>query len=107
MLVHFENLFPKKYEAVGETDLLRAIRLSVNSARGYGLITESARALFALFAFVAGSGFDRDPQFASVIEVLNDFTLNADSKVNRLYSVALVYLDAWLSRLRNGSANHV
>jgi hypothetical protein len=91
-----KKLLPAKCAYVGELPLRRLVQRGVESARGHGLTTERGVLLFVALMFVAGGGFDTDPQLPWASAVLNDeTTIDQNERVNRLYAAALDCLRRW------------
>ena len=90
------NLFPEKYEYIGEDCVNGLIQLGVESAKRYEITGERGLAVYIGLMFILGSGFDNDPQFPWAAEILNDETITDQiERVNGLRSAAMLALEQW------------
>ncbi|HRF61751.1 MAG TPA: hypothetical protein PK708_02445 [Candidatus Competibacter sp.] len=62
LLDHFQTFFPQHAAVLGNAQLQRALRYSLQRAESRGLGTERAVYLYIALMFMLGSGFDEDPQ---------------------------------------------
>jgi len=93
-----QKIWPKKCDEMGGATVQRLIRHSIDSARNYGITGDRGVAIYTGLAFILGSGFDSDPQFARASAVLNDeSTPHEGTKVDRLYKEAMAFLEKGLA----------
>lgn len=91
------EIFPQKYERVGELNLRRMIRRGVEAALTYSIADGRGQSVFAGMMFMLGSGFDRDPQFPWAAEALKDDPLaEPTDRGARLYAAGVAHLRRWL-----------
>jgi len=69
-LLELRQLYPEKYEAVGESNLQRLIRHGEINAQRYGISEPYGAMLYIALMFYLGSDFDKDPQFPWASTVL-------------------------------------
>jgi hypothetical protein len=89
----FEEYYPEKAALQGP-QANRALALhALSSARAYGLTGRKGQVIYAMNAFMLGSGFDADPLYPWAQESLSatDMT-DQDTKTNRLLEQSLAYL---------------
>ena len=67
---HSKEFSPRLCEVIGDEQLLVAIRSAIKRAEGYGFTYRGPARLFVEMMFLCGSGFDTDPQYPAVGEVL-------------------------------------
>lgn len=90
MVEHLKQVFPIRTEAMGEDVVREVIRIGIGRADGYELDTPGPVCLFIEMSFLSGSGFDTDPQYPWMQQVLADTTDQVD-RANRLRGEALKY----------------
>jgi hypothetical protein len=89
----FGEYYPEKADYQGPAPN-RALALhALSSARAYGLTSRKGQLIFAMNAFMLGSGFDTDPLYPWANEVLigSEMT-DQDTKASRLLEQSLAYL---------------
>lgn len=97
-ITRLKNLLPAKCAYVGDLALRRLVQQGIRTASDYGITTERGVFVFVALMFVAGGGFDRDPQLPWASAVLNDEAVSDQTeRVNRLYAAALDCLKRWLA----------
>ena len=97
-LINLNRIFPRRYQAIGEPALRQLIIHGTDRAGKYGIRVESDVSIYIVFMFLMGSGFDRDPQFPWVGEVLNDAGVaDQGEKIGLLYHRATDKLKSLLS----------
>jgi hypothetical protein len=96
LLLRLRNVFPQKYEYVGEASLRKLIEQGVEEANNYGLTDGGGIAVYISLMYMLGAGFDRNPQFFWATEILNNEELQeSTAKTDRLNSAAMNYLSLW------------
>lgn len=95
-LTRLGEIFPNKYEYVGELNLRRLIQRGIMSAQSHRITTERGVVTFIAMMFVLGSGFDSDPLAPWASAILRDLSITSESeRVNRLYAGAISTLRQW------------
>jgi hypothetical protein len=98
-LPNMNTLFRQKYEAVGEANLKQMIRQGIIAVKKYDITHESCVLVYLIFMFMMGGGFDTDPQFPWVAEILNsDKLTDQHKKIETLYNTTINRLKASLAR---------
>jgi hypothetical protein len=100
VLEQLHQVFPEKFDEIGE-DLIRPwIRAGVQEALRHDLTTERGAKLYVGLMFILGSGVAIDPQFPWVASILGDRPeAERALRVNRLYEATARYLRRWLSSI--------
>src|SRR5258708_3223272 len=70
MLAHSKDFSPRLCEVLGDPQLRLVLRSAMARAEAYGFTYRGPIRLFIEMMFLCGSGFDTDPQYAPVGEVL-------------------------------------
>ena len=92
-----QQVYPAKVEAVGRAALGRLLMSGRKAAAGHGFRTDYGQTVYIGLMFLLGGGFDTDPQYPWIGEILNDPDLpDGDARAGRLYEAAMKYLDQWL-----------
>jgi hypothetical protein len=78
-LSFFAGFFPARYDTVGPAALEQWAQSGSTAAAAYGFRTEGEINVYLLFAFLLGSGFDRDPQFPWAATVLQQRAPKAEA----------------------------
>lgn len=100
----FADLFPSKARCIGEAPLRRGVMQSVDRARRYGLEAGVGAVVFATAAFMFGAGFDRDPVFSELGDVLSNTSLTGpDAKSEALRGAWRRLLARWADGLARPS----
>lgn len=93
------DLYPKKFEVVGEQNLNQLIKLGKEKAAKYGWTTEPNIVMVTAFMFMSGAGFDNDPQFPWAAEILNDQKVtDQEIKMKLLFDKAIANLKGFLNQ---------
>ncbi len=71
MVVHSQGFSPRLCEVIGEQQLRVALRGAMERAGTYGFTNRGPLRLYIELMFLCGSGFDTDPQYPAIAEVLN------------------------------------
>lgn len=91
------QLYPRKFETVGEPVIRDMIGSGIAHAKGYGIIEQRGTVLYIILMFMLGSSFDKDPFLPWLMTILRDTAIDQDTKVDRLYTGVLSFLNNWLS----------
>ncbi len=87
-----QQLYPQKYEVLGDLAMHRLAQLGIATARQYQIASKSGNYLFCALMFLYGSSFDQDLQFPWATEILNDETIeSSQTKIAQLYKAAIEY----------------
>ena len=70
MLAHLNEFSPPLFKAVGEEQMLRAVRFGIAQAGGHGFTFRGPVRLYLDLMLLFGSHFDTDPQYPWVAEIL-------------------------------------
>ena len=70
MVVHSQGFSPRLCEVIGEDQLRVAIRRAMKKADTYGFTNRGPVRLYIELMFLNGSGFDVDPQYPAIAEIL-------------------------------------
>ncbi len=90
MVEHLKHVFPIRTTLMDEDAVREVIRIGIERADGYELDTTGSVCLLIEMLFLLGCGFDTDPQYPWVQQVLADGTDQLD-RANSLRSEALKY----------------
>jgi hypothetical protein len=102
MVAHSKDFSPRLCEVIGDEQLLVALRSAMARARGYGFTNRGPIRLYIEMMFLCGSGFDTDPQYPAVREVLR-----ADGdQMDRAEQIHLGFLD-YLQKVSGPGAENV
>jgi hypothetical protein len=92
---HLQKFFPEHCKALGEEGTRAVIRLGLERAEHYQLVSERDVYLYFSLMFLLGSHFDEDPQFPWVEELLKDQAPEtALVRVAPIYDQAMTLLDS-------------
>lgn len=98
MLTQLGQIFPRKYDAVGEALVRSALHQGMKACGQYGMTTDQDVAVYTGLAFALGTGFDEDPLFSVFSEILrSDAGADPRPKAARLCEAGTSVLDFWLS----------
>lgn len=92
MVVHSKDLSPRLCEVIGDEQLRVALRSAINRAMTYGFSNRGPIRLFIEMMFFCGSGFDTDPQYPKVGEILRA-SGDQMQRAERIHEGYLEYLD--------------
>jgi hypothetical protein len=84
MVAYLTRTFPQEAANMKDDELLCAVDEAIDSARGYGIISESEIARYLHFTMIWGAGFDKRCDFAVPRAVLTDKVLSGREKLDRL-----------------------
>jgi hypothetical protein len=92
MLRHLAEFSPPLFKAAGEEQVLKAVRLGMQQAAGYGLDLRGPVRLYLELMLLFGSRFDTDPQYPWAAEILTDRGSGPQMRrAERLYEKTLDY----------------
>jgi len=95
-------LYPKKYEVVGNSNLNQLTKLAKAKAINYGISLEPSTVALNIFMFLCGAGFDNDPQYPWVSEILSTANdLGEREKVTLLYTQAVSTIELFLDQYKS------
>jgi hypothetical protein len=93
------RIWPRKYARLGGASVRGLVRDGMRRAQGHGVTGDRGVAIFVVFMFLAGSGFDRDPQFPWAEAILTDRSLpDPSAKVYLLHKGMMSFIDKWLAQ---------
>ena len=94
MIEHLEEFFPRHCAILGSDQVRKVIRLGLERAEKYGLISERDVHLYVGLMFMLGSYFDCDLQLPWAAKILTDkYILDPNVRASRLYDRAMAYLN--------------
>ena len=94
LIEHLEEFFPKQCEILGKEQTLKVVRLGIERAEQYGLITERDLHLYVGLMFMLGSYFDQDPQLPWAAKILTDENIAYPShRADQMHNRAMAYLN--------------
>jgi len=92
---HLQKFFPECCQHLGADQVREAVRLGLDRAEHYQLISERDVYLYVSLMFLLGSSFDEDPQLPWVAELLKEQTPEtAYTRMAPVYDQAMTLLDA-------------
>jgi hypothetical protein len=102
MVAHSKAFSPRLCEVIGDEQLRVAIHSAMKRGGGYGFTNRGPIRLFIEMMFLCGSGFDTDPQYQAVGEVLR----GSGDQMQRAEQIHEGYLD-YLERVSGPGAINV
>ncbi|MCP5419727.1 MAG: hypothetical protein H6970_10715 [Gammaproteobacteria bacterium] len=94
VLEHVKQFFPKQCAILGDEQARQVIRLGIDRARTYGLVSERDIHLYVGLMFMLGSHFDRDPQLPWAARILTSEAISDPGlRADRVYDTAMRYLN--------------
>jgi hypothetical protein len=91
------DIYPQKFEAVGENPIRELIQQGSTIAQNCGITNTPGRSVIVLLMFMLGSGFHHDPLYPWASRVLSDLQItDQKAKTELLARQAKGYLDEWL-----------
>jgi hypothetical protein len=92
------RIWPRKHARLGRASVRALVREGMDRARRHGVTGDRGAAVYIAFMFLAGSGFDRDPQFPWAEAILTDKSLpDPSAKVYLLHKEMMAFIDKWLA----------
>lgn len=92
MIIHSQNFSPILSKVLGEEQLRVAVHSAINRADTYGFTNRGSIRLFIELMFLFGSGFDTDPQYPWIANILKDSSFEME-RAEQLYQKILEYQD--------------
>jgi hypothetical protein len=89
MLEHCKDFSPRLCGVLGDEQVRSVIRSAMVRAEAYGLTNRGPVRLFIELAFLCGSGFDTDPQYAAIGQALH----GRDEQMRRADGMYLAFVD--------------
>src|SRR6266581_2811571 len=102
MVEHSKNFAPPICEVIGDEQLRVALRSAMARAGSYGFTYRGPIRLFIEMMFLCGSGFDTDPQYPAIAEVLS----SPADQMQRAEQIHQGYLD-YFERVSGPGAENV
>lgn len=94
LLEYLEEVFPKQCAILGREQVRTVIRLGIEQAEQYGLVSERDVRLYVDLMFLLGSYFDLDPQLPWAARILADEdSIDPGDRAGLLYDRARVFLN--------------
>ena len=94
LLEHLEEFFPRHCEILGEEQVRKVIRLGIEQAEKYGLVSERDLHLYVGLMFMLGSHFDQDPQLPWAAKILTDENIiYPNHRADQLHNRAMAFLN--------------
>ncbi len=95
-----KDVYPKKYEYLGEEGVETLITKAKESAKVFGVTSENGLSVLASLIFAVGHGFGDDPLFPWIKNTLNDKSVaDSNERTDRLETKARIYFENALSYL--------
>ena len=92
MVAHSKDFSPRLCEIIGDGQLRLVVRSAMTRADSYGFTNRGAIRLFVELAFLCGSAFDTDPQYAPFGKILRSSGDQMD-RAERMHAAYLEYLE--------------
>ncbi len=94
LIDHLKEFFPRQCEILGKEQTRKAVRLGIERAEQYGLVSERDLHLYVGLMFMLGSYFDQDPQLPWAAKILADGNIaDPSTRADRLYDRAMAFLN--------------
>ena len=85
-VVHLNESFPEKCEALGEAKVRETVKYGILRSASYGISTEGDVRRYVDLMVKFGPDFDQDPELPWAASILNNQAIiNPTTKINRLY----------------------
>lgn len=92
------RIWPRKFARLGSASARALVLEGTERARRYGITGDRGVAVYVALMYLAGSGFDRDPQFPWAEAILTDKSLpDPSAKVSLLLQGMMAFIDKWLA----------
>ena len=86
MVVHLNETFPEKCEALGDAKIRETVKYGIQRSASYGITSEGDVRKYIDLMLMFGLDFDQDPQLPWASAILgNQAIINPTTKINRLY----------------------
>ncbi len=94
LLEHLKEFFPKHCEILGEDQVRKVIRLGIEQAEQYEVVSERDLHLYVGLMFMLGSYFDQDPQLPWAGKILKDEDIvDPSDRIDKLHDRAMAFLN--------------
>lgn len=94
LLEHLKEFFPRHCEILGEEQVRKVIRLGIERAEQYELVSERDLHLYVGLMFMLGSYFDQDPQLPWAARILKDENIvDPSDRADKLHDRAMAFLN--------------
>ena len=94
LLEHLKEFFPRHCEIFGEEQVRKVIRLGIERAEQYELVSERDLHLYVGLMFMLGSYFDQDPQLPWAAKILKDENIaDPSDRIDQLHDRAMAFLN--------------
>ncbi|MDS4026630.1 MAG: hypothetical protein RKO25_06565 [Candidatus Contendobacter sp.] len=94
LLEHLKEFFPKHCEILGDEQVRKVIRLGIERAEQYEVVSERDLYLYVGLMFMLGSYFDEDPQLPWAGKILKDEDIvDPSDRIDRLHDRAMAFLN--------------
>lgn len=87
--------FPQKYDTITEHNIQKMVLAGYHLSEKYSISKSSNIAIYIFLMFTGGSGFDTDPQFASIHEILKS-NFDEDQKGKALFDKTIEIIQLFL-----------
>src|SRR5437868_2035323 len=102
-LAYLEETFPSHWTYAGENNVRAVLTRGVQRARSHRLTSERNVLQYVSLMFLLGSGFDQDPQYPWVAQLLDDSAVpSEDVRMERLQNKVKEYLEQWAEDFEGG-----
>jgi hypothetical protein len=92
MVAHSRQFSPRLCEVLGDRQLRLAVGSAIARAKGYGFTFQGPIRLFIELMFLCGGGFDTDPQYSVLGEILRE-SGDQMQRAERIHEASLDYLE--------------
>ena len=92
MIAHSQNFSPALSKVLGEEQLRVAVHSAIDRADSYGFTNRGSIRLYIELMFLFGSGFDTDPQYPWIANILHKSSPQME-RAEQLYEKILEYQD--------------
>lgn len=89
LVTHLTKFFPAVSKKLGSAGIRKAVADGIERAARYGLRTERQACKYLDLMFTLGPRFDKDPALPWVAEILNNRAVNAGTRIDRIFELAI------------------
>ena len=82
MISHLRNAYPEQTSAISDEDLSVLVQGGSEKAEFYGIVEDSDVQHFLGYMVLYGADFDSDRDYPEVQEILNDFRMDGEEKID-------------------------
>lgn len=94
LLEHLKEFFPRHCEILGDEQVRKVIRLGIERAEQYEVVSERDLHLYVGLMFMLGSYFDQDPQLPWAGKILKDEdVVEPSDRIDKLHDRAMAFLN--------------